>query len=98
MSVFKHAIFRRRAVIADFRFHIHRARLRRNLRRGDERAIPGDVQRFGDDQPHVAVNAAAENVFARARASCGFHRLLSRTATTLSPVFTAPVMSKENPV
>ena len=61
------ARFCHRAVIADFGFHVHRAGFRRDRRRGHKRAIPRDVQRFGDHQPHVAVKAAAENVLARAR-------------------------------
>ena len=63
----EHTGFRGRALIANFGLHIHRAGLPGNLRRADKRAIPSDVQRAGRDQSHVAINAAAENVFTRAR-------------------------------
>jgi len=53
-------------VVDHLGLHVGRGGLPGHLRRSDERAVPGHVQRRGDDEPHVAVDAAREGVLARA--------------------------------
>ncbi len=59
-----------RVVVVDFRLDVHRAG---SPRRSGERwrrhpsAVPGDMQRIGHDQVHIAVDAADERVVASAR-------------------------------
>jgi hypothetical protein len=55
------------AVVAHFSRHPHGAAAAREARRGHGRAGPGDVHIVRRDEPDVAVDAAAEDMFTRAR-------------------------------
>ena len=95
---FQRGRFGRAGIVHDFRFHIHRAGFLGDLRRGDKRAIPRHMQRRGDDQPHIAINAAGENMFARARRQPGVPKIVHAHGHDIVARLAASVMSKVKPV